>query len=619
MVSDRPGFFAELKRRSVLRAAVLYVAAVWALAQGISQLSPSFDLPDSVTRWFVIICTIAFPLWIVFAWFYDVTAHGIKRESEDAPSESVVHATARKLDFAIIAVLVVAVTLLGWRLLVVSHSQAPAVARVAADKTTTFNPPPDSVAVLPFANLDGKASQQYFSDGITQELTNALGQNAALTVIAWDTASHYRNSKQSPAAIGRALNVANLLNGSIEREGDQVRVLAELVDTRTGAQIWSRHYDDSLTNIFAVQDRISAAISGALKVKFASLGAAPKVNPQAYDLVLKARALMDSAASAAPIEKARTLLERAVTLDPGYADAHANLAAAWYDLSVAAQGTLPLQDAMPKARAYANQALALDPRDMEALLVLASVDHAEGKTAGAKEGLERVLALDPGNANAHLDYGTMLPPKQYLAQEQAAVLLDPDNASAQDNLAIIELDLGEYAQALTHWKATLTLDPTSVDSVLGLAETYALLHRNADAVNAFNLAQPNTELGKVLIAAGRLTYQSRIDPRLHAGALAAVAALAGRSDLDPTSLGDVLQLKMALGQNAAALQRLPKLCAAAPLDCNDLSINPTWLPLRGDPRFQAIVKQYDTISKPLASASAAPATTAPASASASSP
>ncbi|MBS0383381.1 MAG: hypothetical protein JSR56_13220 [Proteobacteria bacterium] len=491
------------------------------------------------------------------------------------------------------------------------HRSAPAVASNAETAAKPFAPPADTLVVLPFANESGDPKQQYFSDGITEELTNALGQNAALTVIAWDTASHYRNSSEGPQAIGQALNVANLLHGSIQREGDQVRVVVELVNTRTGAQIWSNHYDDTLANVFQVQDRISASIAAALQVKFAAARSAQTVNPQAHDLVLRARALTDKSRTAAPIEQARKLYEQATALAPGYADAHSGLARTWYLLTEFS--TLPLKDALPKVREEANKALALDPRNVEALLQLANADDNEGRHAEARAGYERALAIDPSNSGAHVNYGNVLPLQPGLAQYLEAVQLDPDNATAQNNLVVAELDLGEYAQALAPVQAMMRLDPASPDNALGLALVYSLLHRDADAVKAFDLARPDTELAKALIAAGRLTYQSLLDPKLRAQALAAVDTLRQRADLDPTSIADVIQLELALGQHSTALEQLPKYCAGEPVGCNDLGLNPVYLPLRGDPRFQALVKQYDTVSKPAPTATVAPASAAPAS------
>lgn len=599
----RPSFFAELKRRNVLRAGILYAGAIWAFGQGLSQFSPALNLPDYATRWFLIAAVIGFPFWIAFAWFYEFTPQGIKRESDIAPNAPIAHSTARKLDFAIIGVLVVAVALLASGYFV--KRGTPTNATVAAAK---FAPPADTLVVLPFANLSGDKNQQYFSDGITEELTNALGQNTGLRVIAWDTASHYRDTTQPATAVGEALNVANVLTGKILREGNQIRVIVELVNTRTGYQVWSDHYDDALANVFQVQDKISAAIADALKVKFASLGPAPTVNPLAHDLVLQANALMDKAHSAGPFEQAGKLFEQAIALDPGYADAHAGLAAAWFDLTL--YSTVPLKDALPKVREELNKALALDPRNTRALVGLAVVDQNEGKLAEARSDYERALAIDPSYASAHMNYALVLPLQQEQAQTLEAAQLDPDNAGTQSNLANIELDLGEYAQALVPAQALLRLDPHSADSAMGLALVDSLLHRDADAVKAFDLAQPDSELAKALVTAGRLTYQSRLDPMLHAKALAAVEALRKRTDLDPASTVDLLQLELALGQNATALAQLPKYCAGAWGTCNDLAIYPLWLPLRGQPEFEALVKRYDTSSKPAAVASSAPASAA---------
>ena len=621
IVADGQGFFEELKRRHVWRVAIAYAVAGWLLIQVATQVFPFFNIPNWSVRLVVLLIVIGFPIAVVLAWAFEITPEGVRRtapgHSPDAREAHETHAVGRKLNTIIITILILAVALLGWRLLVVQPTAAPAAKLTAAPAAAVnspavmpaaFNPPADTLVVLPFVNLSNDKSQQYFSDGITEELTNALGQNTGLKVIAWDTASHYRDAAQPATAVGKALNVANVLTGKILRQGNDVRVIVELVNARTGYQLWSNHYDDSLANVFQVQDQISAAIAGALKVKFASLGPTRTVNPQAHDLVLKARALVNKARTAVPIEQARKLYEQAIALDPDYADAHAFLAGVWNDLTEVS--TLSLKEALPKAREEANKALALDPRNVEALIVLGTANESEGKNAEARTYFERALAIDPSNANAHVGYGTVLPLKQALAQNLEAVQLDPDSAPAQNNLLVAEQDSGEIAQALAPAQASMRLDPTSADSAMGLALIYTLMHRNGDAVKAFDLAKPNTELAKALVAAGRLTYQSLIDPKLHAQALAAVEALRQRTDLDPESMGDVQQLELALGQNQIALEQMPQECAASPVGCNDLSINPLWLPLRGQPRFQALVKQYDTVSKPAAAATATPASAA---------
>lgn len=594
-------FLVELSRRHVWRAAVLYAGAAWALSQGIAQLGPLFNAPNWAMRGFVVACVIGFPFWLAFAWFYAWTPQGFKREQDIERTPALTHATGRKLDFAIIGVMAVVIVLLASGYLV--HRNVPAAASPGGAVADFFDPPADTLVVLPFANESGDPKQQYFSDGITEELTNALGRDTALSVIAWDTASHYRDHTQSATVVGRALDVANVLTGKILRDGNEVRVIVELVNARNGYQVWADHYDDTLANVFAVQDQITAAIAGALKVKLASLGTAETVDPEAHDLVLQARALMDKAKTAAPLAQARKLLQRAIALDPRYADAHAGLAGAWFELTQFSM--LPLKDVLPRMRAEANRALELDPRNVAALLALGNAEAAAGRSGAAKGYFERALAIDPSNAAAHVGYGNVLPLQPGLAQYRQAVRLDPDSATAENNLSVNELDLGDYPQALAPDLTLLRLDPHSADNAVGLAETYELLHRDADAVKVFDRAQPDTELAKALVTAGRLTYQSLLDPKSRTQAVAAVTALRTRADLDPFSLGDVLQLELALGENAIALNQLPEYCAATPVGCSDLSVNPTYLPLRSDPRFKQLVRQYDTVSKPPASPAAA--------------
>jgi len=630
---DKPGFFEELKRRHVWRIAVGYAVAAWLLVQIATQVFPFFNIPNWSVRLIVVVLAIGFPVAVVLAWVYEITPEGVRRtEPADSPAARPDYASrqiGRKLNAVIIAVLVLAVALLGWRLMVVRHAGSTSrtlastgspdgaqrlrlqglqtrtaePARRVSDRdvanqsglsaTTpaTFNPPADTIVVLPFANLGGDPKQQYFSDGITEELTNALGQNTGLKVIAWDTASKYRDSKQSATDIAKTLDVANALTGKILRQGDEIRVIVELVNARTGYQAWSRHYDDSLSNIFQVQDKITASIADALKVKFAAAHAAQTVDPEAHDLVLKARALMNKAHSATPYEQARALLEQAVALEPDYADAHALLARTLNDLTQFS--TLSLKDALPQAREEANKALQLDPGNVDAILALASAGLAEDRNAEARKGFQHAIELDPSNATAHLDYGIVLPPKARLAETLEAARLDPDNATAQNNLATFYMNAGEYQKALTPSLALANLAPHGVSSAFGLALNYALLHRDQDAAEAFDLVRPDTPLGRQLVAAGKLAYQSVLDPKMRPQALAAADALHQRADLDPDSLYDLFMVYLVLDKKDIALDLLDRSCAPTPFSCNDFAVNPTYVPLRGDPRFKALEKKYN--------------------------
>ncbi len=576
-------FFARLMEHKLVQWTLGYVAVSFALIPVLDIIASRFGWSQTTVRCLIIALGTGFFLMLVIAWY-----HGERGEPRITRTEH-----------ALLAILVVLGGLAMWRI-----GPSHAVALAAIRKVTTgpevttspaisaaFAPPPDSLVVLPFANLGNDPKQRYFSDGITEELTNALGQNTALRVIAWDTASKFRDTEQTASEMGKTLNVANLLHGSIEREGDQVRVTAELVNTITGYQVWSQHYDDSLKNIFAVQDHISEAIADALQVKFAGAQAVPTTSPQAHEFYLKGLAAVDSA-TAATVEAALKDFQQAIALDPHYADAWAELASTYIVLTDVS--TLLLKEALPKARAAAKKALALDPHNVNALVALGVSDVSDNRIAQAKAEFQQALALDPSNAKAHVAYGLVLPLKLALAQELAGASLDPQSASAWANISAANLDLGDWPQMLAASQALIKLSPHDTDAAFYLAFAYAQLNRVQDAAAAFDQVKPATALDQQLVDAGRLTYQSLLKPALRPQAMAALDKLR-RAKLSPSSHGDLMQLYLALDDTEPVLQMLPGNCANDPFSCIDLAISPLWQPLHGNPRFEKLAKQYTTL------------------------
>jgi len=620
-VAEKSGLFEELKRRHVWRVAVAYAVAAWLLVQVATQVFPFFDIPNADVRLVVILLAIGFPVAVAFAWIYEVTPEGIRRtapaDSPDARPEHAARDIGRKLNTVITVVLVLAVALMGWRLLALRHdspaasSQAVAAATsaplatssptvaAAAPKVTpaAFNPAKDTLVVLPFKNLSGDPKQQYFSDGITQELTGALGQNPALRVIAWETASTLRDSALTARAVGEKLNVANILHGSIAREGGEVRISVELVSAVTGYELWSQHYDDTFANIFGVQDKVSQAIAQALQVKFAQadLPADGTSNPEAHELVLKGRALMDKF-DAASFAAARKDFEAAIALDPNYADAHALLSHALLVLTQRSDLSLPAT--LPQIRAEAEKALALDRNNTDARVELGVADEDEAADpsgrAKAKAEFQKVLALDPSNVAAHIDYGILLPLKQNVAQTQEATQLDPDNATAWNNLATTYLDLGDWAQMVTAAQALIRLDPASADGAFYLAYAYQQLHQYDSMVAAFDLVKPATPVDREQVTTGRLAYRAVADPALRPPALAALKSLS-RHQSNPDVAANLLTMYASLGEHGVVLQGLETLCPATPAACNDLAISPLYTALRADPRFQKLVNKYNSV------------------------
>lgn len=501
------GFFNELKRRNVLRAAALYIGAVWALAQGVAGLGPAFGMPEWVTRWFVIACCIGFPFWVAFTWYFEWTPEGLKRESEVAPGDSIAQATGRRLNHLIIGVLVVAVVLLLTNQFVLRRD---ATSRADADVVAKLSE--KSIAVLPFANESGDPQQQYFSDGLSEELITALTQLVDLKVIGKYSSFKFRDSKDSPAQIGAALGVANLVTGSIRQQGDVLRVTATLIRASDGSALWSQAYDRPLQDVFAVQTEIGQAVANALKIKL--LGASledrqkpPGGNVEAYQLMLQARSLARRQ-TRADFEQAIVLYERALRLDPEYAYAWVLLAQAKLNVGVVFLGGEERQRVLTDARAAlaraatfapeaafvhrirsdflavldrdpdaavveARKALAVAPNDSKTIVAVANQLKNSGQPQAALPLLRKAIASDPLRADWYALLGNAL---QQLGQFSAAdeamrkqISLEPDNAFNHALLAVSLAAHGDFAGGERAAHEAIAIAPDDPNNRLYLA------------------------------------------------------------------------------------------------------------------------------------------------------
>ncbi|OOG58468.1 hypothetical protein B0E47_04405 [Rhodanobacter sp. B05] len=419
--------FEELKRRNVLRAAALYAGAVWALAQGISQLGPPLGAPAWITRWFVIAACVGFPFWIAFAWFYEWTPQGLRRESEIAPDDSVAHSTGRKLDKWIIAVLAVAVVLL-----LTDRFISPRGTGGITDK---------SIAVLPLSNESGERDQQYFSDGLSEDLITALSQFAGLKVIARDSSFKFRNSSDDPKTIGEKLGVAHLLEGSVQRAGDVVRVSATLIKAADGTAVWSQHYDRPYKDLFALQDDITQKVAAALKAKLLDNGKAapqgdrpPSGSLDAWNAYSRGRfhaVLIDPADA----HEAIAFFQQATAIDPHYARAYANLAYTWATLGGTFLSGEEQRQAFVKGRAAAERALQLDP-DMAMAHVSRAVllQWADFDWTGAEAEYRRAVELAPNDSLPQFGLGLVLgalgDPRRAIPLIRRSIATDPRSGAA---------------------------------------------------------------------------------------------------------------------------------------------------------------------------------------------
>jgi TolB-like protein len=261
-------FFNELKRRNVFRVAIGYIVSTWLLAQVADFVLENTSAPNWVMQTILLVMALGFPVVVFFSWAYEVTPDGIKRESEIDRTQSVTHVTGRKLDHAIIAVLVIALAYFASDKFILSSIREAALVDTATQSLTEPIPkapeattePDKSIAVLPFVNMSDDARNEYFSDGLSEKLLNLLTQIPELKVAARSLAFLYKGKDFKISDVGHELNVAHVLEGSVRKDGDQIRITAQLIKVNDGYHMWSKTYDRSLDNIFAIQDEIATAV-----------------------------------------------------------------------------------------------------------------------------------------------------------------------------------------------------------------------------------------------------------------------------------------------------------------------------------------------------------------------
>jgi TolB-like protein len=410
----------ELRRRNVFRMAVLYAVTAWLIMQAAEVVIGLAHLPDWIGPTILGLLAVGFPIALIFSWFYELTPEGISLEKDVDRSESITHFTGRRLDFIVISLLCAAVILFAY------------------DKWWMRGPPEKSIAVLAFTNMSNDPEQEYFSDGISEELLNVLAKIPGLRVAARTSSFQFKDENRDIIDIGQQLSVTHVLEGSVRKAGGQLRITAQLIDASNGFHLWSDTYDRELANIFAVQDEISAAIVNALKEHLGlQVAAAPRViataNTEAHEAYLRGRYLVVQRYWAA-IAGAVREFEKAITLDPEYALAHAELAMAVLLLSFI-DDDLTATEAIARATPHAELAMALDSSLAEAHAATGLVLSTRGQEnlEGALTQFEQAIQINP---NYSIVYTWM-----------GGILAD---------------DLGRYKEAFIAAETALRLNPLSM-------------------------------------------------------------------------------------------------------------------------------------------------------------
>ena len=463
--------FIELKRRNVFRVAIAYVVLAWIVLQAGETLAPALHLPEWVNSLLVFFAILGMPFAIFFAWAFELTPEGLKKEKDVDRSQSITDTTGRNLDFTIIALLVVA---LGYFIWVSQASESPSTAVEPADVAAptlagfaSLLDAPDaagpSIAVLPFVNMSSDVEQEYFSDGLSEELLNLLAKIPALRVASRTSAFSFKGKDITIGDIGRELNVAHVLEGSVRKSGTKIRITAQLIDVEHDTHLWSETWDRTLDDVFAIQDEIAQAVVDQLRIEL--MGATPQVaetSAEVYGLVLQARHHLHRR-SLDSLGIAESLLRDALELDPGYAPAWAELGLV-YIWSASIDTVRGAREAATLGTGAAKKALELDPSNTLALSTLANIEIASNyDSEAAIQYLERALTISPGDSDAlNTASGIALIVGDYetgMKLGHRMVLVDPLNTGAHMNHGYSAYFAGDLEDAIESFENVIELNP----------------------------------------------------------------------------------------------------------------------------------------------------------------
>jgi TolB-like protein len=497
---------AELKRRQMFRVAAAYAVVAWLLLQIVNNVAPVLDLPVWVARAFLLALVIGFPIALLFVWMREL-----------APADAAApRAATTKLDYVLAGGLILVIALLSYQQLAPTNAVRTEASVAASGVPATGG---ISIAVLPFANMSGDASQEFFSDGITEEINAALTKVPDLDVVARTSAFEFKGQNRNVRAVGEALGATHLIEGSVRKAGNRVRITAQLVRADNGLNLWSENYDRELTDIFSIQEQIAQAIAVALRVPLGlqpgdSLVRSRTKDEASYEDYLRARALMrarggdalvgvaDGTRGLARLTEATKLLESVVARDPDFAPAHALLAYGHglvpvfhpaYTSGTVEEVRSVVAANFPKAETAARRAIELDSKTADGHMALGLVQAHQGKYVAASELFARALALDPENPDTLHVYSGILADLGYVKQ---AIALRQRLAELEPLVTIFRLSSVRIVQAGGQIDAAIAMYPAPRDggSVI-VARMYAEIGRYNEAADLVERAPRATRSG----------------------------------------------------------------------------------------------------------------------------
>ena len=581
-------FFAELKRRNVYKVAVAYIIAGWALSQGIAQVFPIFDVPNWVIRLIVVLIVIGLPVALVLAWMFEMTPEGIKRTNAADAVEQQSRGHTWIYIVVVAAAFSVGLFFLGRYSAGNKESGRP--------PATEGSLPEKSIAVLPFDNLSRDPDNAYFCEGVQDEILTRLAKVADLKVISRTSTQHFKSTPENLPEIAKKLGVMHILEGSVQKASDQVRVNVQLVNALTDAHLWADTYDRKLTDIFAVESEIAKTIVDTLQAKLTgseqhAIAARPTENTEAHQLYLKGRFFWNKR-TGNDLKKSIDYFQQAIATDPNYALAYAGIADAYVLLPGFTAGTP--RECYPKAKAAAKKALELDDTLAEAHTSLAmAIWLYDFDFSQAIREFQRAIELNPNYAPAHQQYGniTLTALGRFddaIAQGKRAVELDPLSL-------IINADLGtnynyarRYDEAIAQLHKTLEMDPGFYYARSNLGQALEAKGALDAAIEEYQKARSLNDDPFVLALLGHAYAFSGNKTE----ALKILDQLKELSKQRYVSAYSFAIVYLGLGDKEQALGWLEQSYRdRAGSDIGYIRVDPLVDPLRGDPHFEALAEK----------------------------
>jgi TolB-like protein/Flp pilus assembly protein TadD len=581
---DLRNFFAELKRRNVYKVAVAYAVVSWLLVQIATQVFPFFEIPNWCVRLVVLAIIIGFPIALVIAWAFELTPEGIKRTEDVDP---VVQPGAKSHTWIYVAIVA---ALLSVGLFMLGRYGF----RNASSASSEL--PAKSIAVLPFDNLSRDPDNAFFAEGVQDEILTRLAKVADLKVIARTSTQRFKSAPPDLRDVAKQLGVMHILEGSVQKANDQVRVNVQLINAMTNAHLWAEIYDRKLSDIFAVQSDIAKTVADTLQAKLTGsekqmMAAQPTNDMAAYELYHKGKSLWERR-SGDNIPNAIGFYEQAIARDPNYALAYAGLANA--DVLLPYYTSRSQRDAYPRAREAARKALQLNPDLAEAHVALGKVLHfADIDLAGSAREFERAIELKPNDATAHhwLGTGPLICLGRFdegIRHAQRAVELNPLSPIVNTDLGVTLYTARRYDEGIAALRKALSLDPNFAYAHQSLGIALQAKGDLAAAIAEYEKAKQNSD-----------------DPVI-AAMSAAAKALAGDKNIAQQTLRDLDEiakqrevvayaralLHVSLGDKQEAIRWLEQSFADRDgANVSAIKVDPLLDSLHGDPRFEALVQK----------------------------